>query len=988
MNPNWNLNQNQFNMMNFNKPINQSLNPNMMMSQNNPNVNNMNLNKMNVNVNLNKPIQNLNMNQNMNNKMLNNINNMNNKQMVSHNMNNNLQNNFGNNNSNIPNNIVQKSHLLPINNNIVQSDKMMNNNMVKNNIMNQRNNIQFNYNQNNSFNNQGNIQNNININLNNNNLRSINNKMNLMNNNISNNNRFNNMNNMQNNMYGNNNNNLSNNMNNLNKINNNLMYNNVNNINKVPNMIQNNMNNMSPQNNATVSPNINNFNNGNMKVNNFKNTPNFNSNNNMQTVNQNNIANMNQSINNNINTNNNLGYQFNNNFSGFKIDFNFINQNNNNNINNEKKIVNQTNDLMHDKETEAFINEIKIIKDKLNTDFNQDELKYITSEQNLLEFFYEKEEEFNNFIDQKFGGEQFLKKYTFDEIKEIFTTNPVINHLSVVIIAKLDDLPLEQMKSEKDFYQHIKKVFNKINVPKFLLKGPLQNLKIILFYSNRISETTTIVNNINKQKSSNSSKLLNLQLEQIKQNENLIFQNINCKYELIYLYIIVNNIELKSKFWHKFLNFLLLNESIIQSYISKNFNHTKIFQEFLSMDDISRNKTLENIFLAIEVIINNDENIIYNIIASFYYLLFYKFKASEKSNEFSNIGNIYLNLTLKNFVIFLDKRYKDKIKFGDNLYELLKELYISDINFLVNKNFYPYRNNLYDFNYIDSVLLKNDKVKKSYELLKEKYEPDGLFTRIQNKLHLGQGRDFSTFEKYIRLIPCDEFVFTNTITIIIDGFTTEESNPMDKWKNFINYFKIESMFYFYKWPSDSAKNIIGNGIKNALRFGSQSFSSASERAKICGKILAYIIFTNEIFKNFQINLIGFSLGNHVIKHCIKELSRLNQIYSNNTDNEINLKNVILVAAATTLKHEDSWVKYTRELIVDKFKNCYSKVDKILQYLYGLCMMKTAIGRDELKIMYENKNLVENYDFTQYNFGHTTYKMETVAKDVSGYYKEL
>ena len=38
MNPNWNLNQNQFNMMNFNKPINQSLNPNMMMPQNNPNI--------------------------------------------------------------------------------------------------------------------------------------------------------------------------------------------------------------------------------------------------------------------------------------------------------------------------------------------------------------------------------------------------------------------------------------------------------------------------------------------------------------------------------------------------------------------------------------------------------------------------------------------------------------------------------------------------------------------------------------------------------------------------------------------------------------------------------------------------------------------------------------------------------------------------------------------------------------------------------------
>ena len=311
------------------------------------------------------------------------------------------------------------------------------------------------------------------------------------------------------------------------------------------------------------------------------------------------------------------------------------------------------------------------------------------------------------------------------------------------------------------------------------------------------------------------------------------------------------------------------------------------------------------------------------------------------------------------------------------------------MNYLINNNFYPERNNLLNFNNIDSVLSKNEKVKKLYELLKDKYEPEGIFTKIQNKLHLGEGRDFSTFERYIKLINCDEFVFTNTITIIIDGFTTEDSDPMEKWKHFINYFKRESMFYFFKWPSDSFNNIKNQGIKKALRFGSKSFSTATERAKICGKILAYIIYSNEIFKNFQINLVGFSLGNHVIKYCIKELSKLNELYANNKeDNEMFLKNVILVAAATSLKHQDKWIKYAREIIVDKFKNCFSKVDKVLQYLYGLCMMKTAIGRDELNIIYNNKNLVENYDFTPYNYGHLSYNMGVVAKDMSGYYKEI
>ena len=41
-----------------------------------------------------------------------------------------------------------------------------------------------------------------------------------------------------------------------------------------------------------------------------------------------------------------------------------------------------------------------------------------------------------------------------------------------------------------------------------------------------------------------------------------------------------------------------------------------------------------------------------------------------------------------------------------------------------------------------------------------------------------------------------------------------------------------------------------------------------------------------------------------------------------------------------------------------------------------------------EIMYNNKNLVENYDFTPYNYGHLSYKMGVVAKDMSGYYKEI
>ncbi len=141
------------------------------------------------------------------------------------------------------------------------------------------------------------------------------------------------------------------------------------------------------------------------------------------------------------------------------------------------------------------------------------------------------------------------------------------------------------------------------------------------------------------------------------------------------------------------------------------------------------------------------------------------------------------------------------------------------------------------------------------------------------------------------------------------------------------------MFYFLKWPSDSLSKFIGSlagegvfmgaangivmgaaegiimgaaegiimgaaeglamgaiggvlfglfgalivGIFGCLDGSKKNFLEARERAKICGKILAYMLISSEYLRKFQINLIGFSLGNHVIKHCIKELDKIKKI---------------------------------------------------------------------------------------------------------------
>jgi hypothetical protein len=155
-------------------------------------------------------------------------------------------------------------------------------------------------------------------------------------------------------------------------------------------------------------------------------------------------------------------------------------------------------------------------------------------------------------------------------------------------------------------------------------------------------------------------------------------------------------------------------------------------------------------------------------------------------------------------------------------------------------------------------------------------------------------------------------------------------------------FKKECMFYYFRWRSDTLKKIGLNCIINwTMPF--EQFRRAILRAKICGKILAYIIYSNTIFKNFQISLVGFSLGNHLIKHCIKELNRLNNNTGNldkvallqRLDNKygVYLKNVIFCAAATTFNNINRWRNNIYGTIVEKLKNCFSEKDWALYYFY-------------------------------------------------------
>ena len=612
-----------------------------------------------------------------------------------------------------------------------------------------------------------------------------------------------------------------------------------------------------------------------------------------------------------------------------------------------------------------------------------------------MNFFYLKEKECIQYINDNFDKKDFLKAIAINDIQNIFYKNPQIHNVSKKVIQKLKEISSQNNQSLEEFSAKISINFPGIEIPNFLMQYYMKNLECLLFLDQRNKETETIISQVKNRYVLDDSKKLILFLDNIRQNNNLIFEGINCKCELLEFFIAINYDVFTRRYYNgEFFELLQINENIIKKFFSQNYDYKKVYKDFKSMNEDNRIKKIQVFFEVVKIDINNKKDILFTLIASFYYLLLYLFKSSKFSNDESNLGNPFINLILKNFVIFLDQKNNNEILVEKNFYELLKDLYISDISYLIKiKNFYPSQNKEYSFYEIDNILQNNDRVKEFYLTLKNKFTESGYFS----KYTIGPGRNFTTFEQFIEIFPFEGNVFSNNIVIIIDGFLNENSNPMVKWKDFIDYFKKEAMFYYYRWPSDSWYNVLNKWIPIFCSLGGQ-FRSANVRAKIAGKILAYIIYSNTIFKNFQINLVAFSLGNHVIKHCIKELYKLNYNMKNidktiilskpENNYPIYIKNVIFCAAATYFKNINSWIRYKQEIIVDKFKNCYSDEDGILGLPYLLSMFTFPIGKYKLNINYKGKNLVENYDFSKYNFGHLSYNMSILAKKIAGAYREI
>ena len=362
-----------------------------------------------------------------------------------------------------------------------------------------------------------------------------------------------------------------------------------------------------------------------------------------------------------------------------------------------------------------------------------------------------------------------------------------------------------------------------------------------------------------------------------------------------------------------------------------------------------------------------------------------------------------LDNTLNNFEIYLDvEEISEYIQSS-----LIKDLFISQ-NYKENKS--------YEIDTIKNMLINNSKNKKLKKYCDNFFK--GFYTKKYDKFSefiytMSLQDTFNdNYISAINLQPLNPLVTSTHCFIFISGFLSEKSNHYKEWENLAIDLSSRNACFFYNWPGDSLTNAAAqtffklsgaimtafskytnnsNSVTNFNKknvginkydnfdFG-KSFKDSSKKAALSGKILALMLASRLFLKYQTVTLVGFSLGAHVSKHCIKQLYKLH--YEENIPCNDIIQNVVLIAGATCVQNKEKKFKEIfSKVISGKLFNCFSNEDQILNMLYTVCMNKKPLGNSTLDLD-GFKNLI-NVDFTPLHLGHTDYrdKMDLVMSKI-------
>ena len=665
------------------------------------------------------------------------------------------------------------------------------------------------------------------------------------------------------------------------------------------------------------------------------------------------------------------------------------------------------NEFEFDEEDEQKINlkEYIDIYNEFCSIFKQEELESLNNDiSKIIDYFYFGELVIENYINKKYRNNNskrhlslryldYLLRTQFEENISIIDNTKLINQF----ISEINESYYEKSNlsdlSDNTYMNKINEVFGTKKIPKFLLREgfrmrrEMKKDKESIYKSiinrddfndiyqkdestdNSDSESYNKLNINNKIEEKYNIKIM---IKEMKNKEKLPFER-----QLNEIYIIIFFLALKE----------IKNQNIYNS-IRNNFNKiidifkidsNKNFNDFKReyMDIYFKDISSELISLEFGEI-NQSEYLSKYILASYYFLI---------SQIFNEPNFIYINLLLflQNFISNENKNFHKILgnEINSNLSNNKNETTnVIKNSFFLSKNnfefpeFYNYDNIIFEESkkthktkYLDLFSIKNIFENINNIKLKERFfdtiKQEKSFENGSNSLRLNilnqlkisfkvKERNIQdTIENHLKLIPYKEDIFSEgTIVILISGYFSSKSNHFEEWKELIKVYQKKfknPIIYFFNWPSSEFK------LKNLIIHKSD-FKNARERGKYSGRLLAHMIISNEIFNGFKINLIGFSLGNHVIKHCIKELEKFGKL------NIIN--NIVFIAGATEIKPKINWKKRF-SLVKGMIVNFFSEIDLALKYCKNITKKET-IGSKELAI---NEINIKNYQLDCYHLSY-------------------
>jgi hypothetical protein len=244
---------------------------------------------------------------------------------------------------------------------------------------------------------------------------------------------------------------------------------------------------------------------------------------------------------------------------------------------------------------------------------------------------------------------------------------------------------------------------------------------------------------------------------------------------------------------------------------------------------------------------------------------------------------------------------------------------------------------------------------------------------------------------YFKIIPGSKYMGYPNAVIFISGFLSRNQNEEINWKDIEKYepFKYYDKFYL-KWDSKDIQDLFKGPnfieLLASLFFKRlpSIFRDAQNSAKIHGMILAHLISSKKYFFQKTITLVGYSLGCHVIKHCLKELHSIERKKIAKTEGI--LQRIIFIAGATNFKNREKWKKIF-QTIPGNIINLTSQNDFPLKKLFPIfCKLENSkvsnnnhkfpIGVKDFSIIVDKFNdsydLITNHDLSGENIGHFNY----------------